>query len=149
MRLFNHWFISAFSASLLLIVAGCGGSKPYDVVRVSGTVTLDGQPVADARVEFQPVATSVEGMGPDAVGTTDAQGRYTLTTTFDENGATVGENRVRISTHRLKENPDNPDGKMIEVAPEKIPARYNTRSELTFTVPPGGTDQADFALQSR
>jgi len=142
----NRVFIPA---CLLFFAAGCGGNKPYDVVPVSGIVTLDGQPVAEARVEFQPISAGGMEVGPDAVGVTDAQGRYTLTTTFDESGATVGENRVRISTHKLKENPNNPDGKMIEVAPETIPPRYNTRSELTFTVPAGGTDKADFSLQKR
>ena len=29
---------------------------------------------------------------------------------------------------------------------EKVPSRYNSDSEETFDVPPGGTDKADFPL---
>src|SRR5690606_13449502 len=32
---------------------------------------------------------------------------------------------------------------------ERLPARYNTNSELTFTVPPEGTAAADFQLVSQ
>jgi hypothetical protein len=34
------------------------------------------------------------------------------------------------------------------VAAEKLPPRYHDRSELTFTVPPEGTEEADFSLSS-
>ena len=58
---------------LLVLQTGCGGVKP---VPVSGGVTLDGKPVADAGVLFCPVAT-----GPSASGATDANGKFHLTTT--------------------------------------------------------------------
>jgi hypothetical protein len=31
---------------------------------------------------------------------------------------------------------------------DKVPQRYNTGTELTFDVPPSGTDQANFDLRS-
>ena len=57
----------------LLFASGCG--EKLSLVPVTGSVTLDGQPVADAGVLFQPIER-----GPAASGTTDALGKFTLQT---------------------------------------------------------------------
>lgn len=69
---------------------GCGQSGPK-LVPVSGVVTLDGQPLSDAGILFQPI-----GGGPPASGTTDASGRFTLRTQ-NRPGAVLGEHRVSIT----------------------------------------------------
>jgi len=80
------------------------------------------------------------GVG-SSYGKTDAQGRYTLRTVAgDKSGAVVGKHRVTISLS--KPDPNNPEG----AAKDLIPAKYNLKSDLTFEVPAGGTDKADFAL---
>jgi len=64
---------SLFLGALLLAVsAGCGGPK---VVPVSGRVTLDGNPLAGARISFEPVKGTVDEL---SIATTDADGRYQL-----------------------------------------------------------------------
>ncbi|RMG39220.1 MAG: hypothetical protein D6725_05605 [Planctomycetota bacterium] len=58
---------------------GCGGgsdSANVETVPVQGTVTLDGKPLEGATVTFVPVN---EGQGLPATGTTDEEGRFTLT----------------------------------------------------------------------
>ncbi len=75
--------------SVGLFVAGCGwGGSPMG--RVSGVVTLDGKPIEGAAVGFVAV-----GDGPVASGTTDAEGRYTLTC-MNQSGTLVGEYRVVV-----------------------------------------------------
>ena len=55
-----------------------------------GVVTYQGAPLVDAGVLFKPAH------GPSAMGVTDAQGRFTLTTAnFD--GALIGEHQVSIT----------------------------------------------------
>jgi hypothetical protein len=131
---------------------GCGGGKPYDIVEVTGQILLDGQPLPNAHVVFRPVAKEgQEEVGPDAVGTTDVEGRFTLRTVFDEDGATVGRNTVSVSTLELLENPSDPDNVRARqvVSPEKVPPRYNLQTELFYDVREGGDSNASIKLQSK
>jgi hypothetical protein len=135
---------AAWLVAALPLLAGCTGD-PYDIVPVSGQVTLDGDPVAEATVSFEPVGEGNEPqLGPGSFGVTDAEGRYTLETVDRRRGAVVGEHRVTISTFRAA--PDR--SKMEVVREEEIPARYSGESELTFVVPPEGSEGADFELVS-
>lgn len=78
----------------VLVSTGCGRSGPA-VAFVEGTVLLDGQPVADATVGLSPLAG-----GLPAVGMTDADGRFHLSSTGGgrpEAGAVPGEYSVVVS----------------------------------------------------
>ena len=119
-----------------LLAAGCGGSGPR-LGRVQGKVTLNGKPLAEAEVNFQPTA---EGTAPSA-GTTDADGRYELMYTFDTKGAVPGEHVVTITTGGTFL-----DDQGIEFEREEsVPAKYNTETELRETVEPG-SNTIDFEL---
>ena len=67
--------------SLVLFVLGCGGEDYGDPVTVTGTVTLDSQPLADAEIVFN----AIEGLPADLRarrGKTDAAGKYELTDVY-------------------------------------------------------------------
>ncbi|GAB6186733.1 carboxypeptidase-like regulatory domain-containing protein [Thermopirellula anaerolimosa] len=81
-------------AALGLITLGCSKGSGLKTGSVSGTVTMNGQPVANAQVVFQP-----KQGGQNAVGTTDANGRYTLMTGTDR-GAIIGEHRVTVTVQQ-------------------------------------------------
>lgn len=130
--------------ALLLVLcpmSGCGG-QPYKFAKVSGTVTLDGQPLADARVLFTP--TEKKNPGPSSSATTDASGRYTLAAISGQPGAVVGNHRVSITTARGKGS--SRDDRGTQAVQEILPACYNADTRLSFDVPPGGTDTADWKL---
>lgn len=100
---------------LLFLLAGCGGQRFGDV---TGKVTLDGEPLVGATVEFSPAG------GSPAYGVTDEQGRYKLLFSSEQGGAPVGEHRVRITS-------------FSEAKPrikERVPLQYNRQSELTREV---------------
>src|SRR5436190_410017 len=85
-----------FMATLMLIV-GCGsGSK---VAPVSGVITLDGKPLPNAHVAFQPEAGKGSiNAGTGSSGVTDASGKYTLRMAdSDQVGAVLGTHRVEIN----------------------------------------------------
>jgi hypothetical protein len=131
--------------TLAMMVVGCGsGSK---VVPVSGTVTLDGKPLPNAHVAFQPEASKgTQNAGVGSYGVTDASGKYSLhTADTDQNGAVVGTHRVEI---RLKQETDDRDPK-LRPPPKTLPPRYNLQSELQFKVESGGTSSANFDLKSQ
>src|SRR4030095_940997 len=83
-------FISRLCAlAVIVCLAGCK-SHPYDVVAVSGVVTINGKPVKDVRVAFQPTDTTKLNPGPGSIGVTDQDGRYTLKAIgLGTNGAVV------------------------------------------------------------
>ena len=114
-----------------LLLAGCGSGD--DLARVKGTVTLNGEPLEGAIVQFQPTA---EGGSPSA-GKTDAKGRYDLMHTFDQAGAMPGEHVVSIRTAAAYYDEEGGE--------ERVPAKYNDRSELKRTVEPGN-NTFDFEL---
>lgn len=149
-----------FAAALACaLVAGCGGGPK--VVAVSGVVKVDGQPYKNAVVTFQPVATEGNpnpGLGSNAE--TDDQGRFTLIQADGKAGAVVGLHRVRIQTKREagvtffdpgtgSADSDPSAGKKGKAVIDPIPIEwYGDVGRKEFTVPAGGTDQANFDITS-
>jgi len=129
-RLVGLWFVAA----LMVTALGCSNR---DLGQVSGTVTLDGEPLADAMVIFTPMTG-----GRPAAGRTDAQGRYELIFDRAGAGAVHGEHFVEIRTadERILEDDS------VEVIPERVPAKYNATSELRRTVEEG-SNVFDFELE--
>jgi hypothetical protein len=107
--------------------------------RVSGKVTLGGQPLPDAVVTFSPKQTG----GSPSIGRTDSSGNYQLTFSRDASGAIIGEHKVTITTYAAGDPDADPP---IPAAPEKVPAKYNVKTELTATVEKG-SNSLDFPLE--
>lgn len=133
-------FLSALM--LLVTVVGCGGPK---LLPVTGVVTLDGEPVAEAGVMFLPIE-----QGPATGGTTDAAGRFQLTTT-NRLGVAPGGYHVTVTKREVT------GGGMFDVGGPKsqkikwfVPEKYSKpeTSGLEAAVSP---DQCEFtfALSSR
>ncbi|MEW4489604.1 hypothetical protein AB1L42_16095 [Thalassoglobus sp. JC818] len=123
---------------LALSLTGCGKSDLPDIGRVSGTVTQDGKPVADAVLTFQP-----EGARP-SYARTDEDGYYEVEYTKGVLGATIGNHRVSIS--KLQSSGEQ-GGYGAGASKETLPAKYNLRTTLSYDVKPG-KNKADFNLDS-
>jgi hypothetical protein len=136
----------ALSLGALLLCAGCGRS---DLGRVSGTVTMDGEPVEGVTVTFMP-----NGGGGVSFGTTDSNGEYTLTHFSGSRGAVIATHSVSIEVD--EDDEENWDSEGYEEEPEeaedepverRIPERYNDETELTAEVS-AGDNPIDFTLTS-
>jgi len=131
-------------AACAMSIAGCGGTD-YDLAPVSGRLTLNGQPVPDMMIFFQPVAKDPKNprSGPGSTGRTDADGRYVLKTADRrrDEGAVVGNHVVRMMVP--DDRPDTHDDMLGTRRRNPLPSEASDGS-LQFEVPPGGTDQADF-----
>jgi len=136
----------------LLFVFGCAPRGPV-VQFVEGTVTLDGVAVADADVCFTPKEGS---NGIPAVGKTDANGQYRLTSAqggeFGK-GAIAGEYEVRVMKYIDLGfvEPTNPQpGDYLPLAKPKhhLPEKYADvkTSGLSATVKKG-KNQINFNLE--
>ena len=96
--------VDASLCLLLALAAGCGRSLPA-TGSVSGRVTLDGKPLADAGVMFTPSSG-----GRPASGTTDEKGEYRLTTFAPADGALVGPHAVTVVKQDFSNRPTTPSG---------------------------------------
>lgn len=139
----THWWLRSktwpASALVAILLIGCGGPETIRVplVRVSGIVTFNGEPLANAVVEFE------SEDGSFSYAQTDARGRYDLRFDSQSRGTTLGKKTVRISMNRringLNSNdegvPGDTAGGSFEKQPkERIPEDYNLRSTLTAIV---------------
>lgn len=118
-----------FLSLAILKLAGCGSNLP-PVVPVSGVVTLDGQPLADAAIAFMPV----DG-GRFGYGSTNEKGEFQIGTFTDSDGALVGVHRISITLQdiispaamgRTPEEEEEMDrrGESIWVFKSRIPEKY-------------------------
>jgi hypothetical protein len=136
-------FVLGFAAAFAI---GCGSKY----APVSGKVTLNGKPLSHATVMFSPVGKpgSIEA-GEGSAGKTNEKGEFSLQSSSGKNGALVGTHHVSISA--LEAQVGDRDTRPPRGGPplaDKVPSRYNSKSELTFDVPSGGSDKADFDLKS-
>lgn len=141
-RTMNH-FVSrcawALSISVFASLVGCGQAGPdygsLDLSSAGGTVTLGGQPLANALVLFEADDLTY------SYALTDDSGRYKLMFNSEKAGVTKGSKTVRIWSSRgipgMAEaggsvEEEDPDAKRKKA--EKVPAKYNEKSELTVMV---------------
>ena len=148
----------AAAAALAVCLTGASGcGKGPKVVAVSGRVTMNGNPVANAWVLFAPVSENINTpAGPSSGGRTDADGRYTLALIDapDTKGAVVGKHTVRIglvdsdAVGPNDETRDADDPKALKGKAKKpqLPAKYNDNTTLSFDVS-APTDAANFDLK--
>ncbi len=90
LKTIGRWLLGL---TLLVCVTSCSRGPTF--AEVSGTVRLNGKPIDQLTVEFVPDPAK-GATGPNSIGTTDAQGRFTLATYTNTPGAVVGQHRVVI-----------------------------------------------------
>jgi hypothetical protein len=86
----RRFFLSGLAMGLLLLLPGCDSSGGLKLARAKGQVNYKGSPLKGASVKFY------NDNGPMAIGTTDDNGQFTLTTN-GRAGAMVGKHKVAIT----------------------------------------------------
>jgi len=81
-------------ATATLCLVGCGGSD-VSTAPVSGTVTLEGKPLAGAQISFSPVSDNLKGT--PATDITGSSGYYKVMTAKGKSGVAPGKYKVVIS----------------------------------------------------
>lgn len=136
----------SFTFALLLclgFLAGCGEDVPTEEVPplqpVSGTVTVDGEPVQGVAITFVPTT----GTGNGAYGATDASGKYDLQYRTGEPGIPAGEYMALFTKVVQPDGSPIPEGQTAADvnAVDMIPDRYRQMdgADRRVTVPQGGT----------
>jgi hypothetical protein len=135
MRLAASLFV--LFAFALPVYVGCGDSKPKQAepTSVSGSVTLDKQPLEDGEIHFKDVAG---GFPPDVIKIKG--GKY-------DGQSHVGKQRVEVYAYRPSKQKSPMPG--VEVGPEQyVPKRYNAESTLETDLK-AGTNTANFDVTSQ
>lgn len=136
MSRFVHSFLCSLGIAAALALAGCGGPSSSSV---SGKVTLAGQPVTQATVNFYNAKTGVAASA--ALG---ADGSYKITENLP-----AGSYAVSIVPLADVSRPPMPGQAATPSAPSPVPGKYQSdaSSGLTAEVKPGITDGLNFALE--
>jgi hypothetical protein len=101
-----------------LVSGGCSDSDRPATAPVQGVVTFQGKPVAGASVSFL-----CPGAPRPAIGTTDENGKYQLTTFTENDGAILGDHVVTVEM--LSTQPAN----LPTVDPSAGPSQINKSIE--------------------
>jgi hypothetical protein len=123
--------VSCSLAVILSLIAGCGGAS---VAEVTGTVTVDGQPLQEGEIIFE----AEDGQSTPA-GTMIAGGKYLLK-------VAPGRKKVRINASRPTKIPDPVMGAAARES--TIAAEFNVESKLTAQIKPGKQENVDFEVKS-
>jgi len=136
----STWFNRTAACLLVAVTAGCGG-RGDSRQAVRGTVTLDGQPLAEGTISFRPAP----GTSGNTAGRAIHKGRFELPA---ERGLPPGEYIVQIQSYertgRTVDTTDDPLGG--PAAPERVPIRFRQTGQLKATVAADGENVFDFPL---
>jgi hypothetical protein len=122
--------IRFLTCSIFLTLLGCGAADDgrKDVYPVSGKITLNGAPLAGASVAYAPQ----EQGNPTAIGKTDNEGVYNLTTYEALDGAAPGKYAVVVT-------------KMVSTTPEEVEGADAAHEAESAGVEDGGGHDAETA----
>ncbi|GAA4440172.1 carboxypeptidase regulatory-like domain-containing protein [Bremerella cremea] len=132
---FGPYRLSVLFACGFALIAGCQKHSGPELATVTGTVTLDGKPLKDATLHFQPTS------GRPSYGKTDDNGKYNMGYSLERQGVALGKHKVIIRTVV-----EDKYGKILRK--EMLPKNYHDQTVLNAKV----EDKAnviDFALESK
>jgi hypothetical protein len=133
---------------LALASAGCSfdpsGVEPLPRVAVSGTITLDGNPLPEGKLQFMPDASS---SGVVTVGEIK-DGRFSIDRA---SGPVPGKYRVMVSSRPVfRIQGGEPGGGPPKAGPESVPKKYaGASSELVADVKTDSPQSFEFSMTSK
>jgi len=134
--------LASFTIVILVVPAGCGRQNDMNLHPVTGIVKLDGKPLPNAFIRFEPMSPE---LGSHSVAVTDKSGRFQMKYTRSLAGAVTGKHQVRISTGN--QGAVNEAGDPFPI-PELLPAIYHSKSTLEYDVEKK-TNYVEFDLKSK
>ncbi len=137
---------SAYACALMLTLlttlpfSGCGKGEQFQ--SVSGSVTVDGQPLKKGIITFYAI-----GEGSTSGGEV-IDGSYALPA---DRGPSPGKYRVEITGSRPtgKTEFDIDLKKKVDIEEQFLPPKYHVKSELTAEVVATGENKFDFSLKTK
>jgi len=148
----RKWFVALIGVGVVNVVAGCSGGDK-SLATVSGTITQNGTPLADAKVTF--ISTVESGGKREAYSAvTDSSGKYLIATVGKEKGIPPGMYKVTITKFEAK-NPSATDamdpgqvaasGAAKNLVSQEYENEFTTK--LSVTLESGKNENKDFDVK--
>ena len=127
-------------------LAGCGAKDPLGRKAISGSVTLNGSPVAQGNIMFEPVGTAAV----TSSGSVITAGKFAIEQEF---GLPPGKFVVRINVPKPGTggtfDANTLPGVMLEPPEEMAPPDWNTNSKQSIEVKPDGPFEYNFDIKAK
>lgn len=140
--------VLSFTACLLGTV-GCGAENKMGRLALSGTITLDGQPLDYGSIEFYPEDIQGDSTGVSAGGVVSEDGSYSIP---EAKGLPPGKYVARIYSAFEKSETKGPvhlgPGPIV-VHKERIPPEFNTQSKQIVEMTVAGPNTFDFNIKTK
>jgi len=149
------WLMAGVACTVLVVLGGCSGQTGV-YSTISGTVTHNGAPVDNAKVNLHStVEVNGKKLGPFSA-MTDSSGKYLLAMNGKEPGIPPGMYKVTITKLDVKNPnlpPDFDQGQMEAsgLARNLLPKDYEniTTTKLSVTLEPGKNENKNFDLKGQ
>jgi hypothetical protein len=141
-----RWHRCCVSNTALCVLVALTGCRRSDTVSVTGQIALNGTALPTGTIALSPIEKTA---GP-SVGCEIVDGRYHLSA--DRGPLRGGKYRVEIRSidPDSGSTSDPRSGGKFPVFRDRVPATYNSASQLTLSVPSDAANiQQDFNLDSR
>lgn len=132
-------YLILFFGTCALTLAGCGGDGRPSLVPVEGTITLNGETLAEAQIGFLPVDQGDYKRPSNAI--SDASGKFRIGTYGKDDGIPVGKYKVTVTKVEMMGEPPegfNPEDPAASSRPTKqkriVPIEYSDPNESGITV---------------
>jgi hypothetical protein len=129
-----RWFSLCGLLVVCLLLASCGKKGPK-AVKVAGTVTLDGQPLAEGSLILEGDEKTPPVVLPITAGAFDGE-------------ATLGKKMVGVMAYKMVKPPPT-STETGDVKQNYIPERFNEKSTMTAEVTQAGISPNKFDVQSK
>jgi hypothetical protein len=140
-------WLRALTVALLfpggLMLAGCSSGDGLARQPVSGSVTLDGAPLAKGTIRFMPTTNEA---GTDTSAEISG-GKYAFSKTTGPVAGNYSVSITSIADPGIQAKEGMVPGSYRPPTPkDAVPAQYNVKTTLTATVKAGASDPVDFIL---
>jgi hypothetical protein len=136
-------YIIFLTAFMFVFVLGCGNSNSQGRLKIGGNVTLNGKPVSNGSIQFEPSGSQTERTQS---GGTITDGKYSVDAAH---GLVPGEYKVRISVMEEVSGSrvDDPDPMKAKVEYKDVtPPPFGSASTQKVTVTAGQENKFDFNM---
>ena len=137
-----YWSLPVYCALFVptVFIAGCSDDSKLSKVPLTGSVTLDGNPIPNGEILFYPL----EGTRGSVSGGAIKDGKYIAD---GRGGVPLGAHKVEIRAFRAPKSPSSAAALEGGPAEQYLPRKFNIDSELKAEVN-SSSETLDFNLQS-
>ncbi len=138
---------SLLAVAAMGVLAGCGPGNPLGRKAISGRITLDGAPLEQGNIRFEPL----DGKSGIASGAVIEDGRFAMAKL---KGLPPGKYRVRIFSSEPAPQVPGPEGELPAPGADLpgrslIPPEYNTASQIVHEVTADGGERFELDVQTK